>query len=176
MRLMQRLAGLLVFFALSATLISSLDPALGQTPGSPVEQILQGLSPEQLGAISQQLGGVGGTGGTQGAQGLTRQLPQTEEQQSLLLQQQRDALMDQQRQRAEVQRLSPFLQAEDWVVITIDFNPLPAGNAPAPTALPPSALGALAGAPGQQQQNILGNLAPAITANQAQPGSGTQGA
>ena len=36
--------------------------------------------------------------------------------------------MEQQKQRAEQQRLSPFLQAEDWVVITIDSLPLPPGQ------------------------------------------------
>jgi protein involved in polysaccharide export with SLBB domain len=181
MRLMQRLAGL-VLLALFVTLLNPLGPAHGQTSGSPVEQIMQGLSPEQVGAISQQLGGLGGLGGTQGTQGtqgggLGRQLPQTEEQQSLLLQQQRQLLMDQQKQRAELQRLSPFVQAEDWVVITIDSNPLPSGNPPPPTALPPAALGALGGAP-SQQQSVLGNLPPALAGTQGQSSSvaGTQGA
>jgi protein involved in polysaccharide export with SLBB domain len=178
MRLMQRLAGL-VLLGLFAALLNPLGPAHGQTPGSPVEQILQGLSPEQIGAISQQFGGgLGGAGGAQGTQaGLSRQLPQTEEQQNLLLQQQQQLLLDQQKQRAELQRLSPFLQSEDWVVITIDSSPLPAGNAPPPIAPPSAALGALAGAPGQQQ-NILGNLAPAIAASQGQPSgaTGAQGA
>jgi polysaccharide export outer membrane protein len=178
MRLMQRLAGLSILVALVAALLSPMASVFGQTPGSPVEQILQGLTPDQMGAISQQFGGLGGAGGgTQGAQaGISRQLPQSEEQQSLLLQQQREAQLDQQRQRAEQQRLSPFLQPEDWVVITIDSNPLPAGNAPPPTTPPAAALGGLAGAPGQpppQQQNILGNLAPAIAATQGQP-SGAQ--
>ena len=175
MRLMQRLAELLflVLFSL-AILLSSLDAALGQ--GLPVQQLLQGLSPEQLNAISQQLGGGAGGLGVQGAQGgLSRQLPQTEEQQNLLLQQQREALLEQQRQRAELQRLSPFLRAEDWVVITIDSNPLPGGNAPSPAPPAPSAvLGSLGATPGQQQ-NILGNLAPAIAAAQGQP-SGAGGA
>jgi polysaccharide export outer membrane protein len=173
MRLMQRFAGP-VLVALFAALLNPPGPVHGQTTGSPVEQILQGLSPEQAGAISQQFGGSG-LGGAQSAQGaLPRQLPQNEEQQSLLLQQQRELMMEQQKQRAELQRLSPFLQPEDWVVITIDSNPLPTSNAPAPTVQPPSALGALAGAPSQQQQNILGNLAPAIAAQQGQS-SGTTG-
>src|ERR1700747_2365173 len=128
MRLMQRLTAL-VLVALFAALLNPLSPVHGQTTGSPVEQILQGLSPEQLSAVGSQLGGgFGGAGGAQGAQSaLSRQGPQSEEQQSLLLQQQRDLFMDQQRQRTELQRLSPFLQPEDWVVITIDVNPLPAG-------------------------------------------------
>jgi protein involved in polysaccharide export with SLBB domain len=174
---MQRLAGL-VLVALLAPLLNPLGPVHGQTPGSPIEQILQGLSPEQLRSISQQFGGVGTAQGAQGA--MARPAPQSEEQQSLLLQQQRELFTEQQKQRAELQRLSPFLQAEDWVVITIDSIPLPAGNAPPPAA--PSgtagALGTLGGGPSQQQQNILGNLAPAIAANQGQPGgtTGSQGA
>ena len=157
MRLMQRLAGP-VLLALFAALL----PVHGQTPGSPIEQILQGLSPEQISAISQQLGGVGGTQGAPA--GLSRQLPQTEEQQSLLLQQQRQQLIDQKKQGAELERLSPFLQADDWVVITIDTRPLP-GNAP---TAPPGAQGAPAGAAGQQPQNILGNLTPPIAGTQGQ--------
>jgi len=159
MRLMRRLAGLLVSFALSAALISSVYPAYGQqTTGSPVEQILQGLSPDQLGAISQQLGGTG-AGGAQGTQGPLggRPTPATEEQQNLMLQQQREQLIEQQKLREEQQRLSPFLQAEDWVVVTIDSVPLPAGNPPTQGA---GALGALAGIP--NQQNILSNLAPGL--------------
>ncbi len=165
MRLMQRPAGLLVLFVLSAALVISVDPAYGQTSGSPMEQILQGLSPDQLGSLSQQFGGTG-AGGAQGAQGAlgNRQLPMSEEQQNLMLQQQRDLLRDQQRQRGEMQRLSPFLQAEDWVVITVDSNPLPAGNQPPGAAPQAGALGALAGT---NQQNILGNLAPGLAgANQ----------
>jgi protein involved in polysaccharide export with SLBB domain len=166
---MQRVAGLLVFFALCTALLNLPDVVQGQTPGSPLEQILQGLTPEQVSAISQQFGGtgLGGAGGALGAQGaLTRPLPQSEEQQNLMLQQQRELLLEQQRQRGELQRLSPFLQGDDWIVITIDSNPLPAILAP---PLPPGALTALGGAP-SQQQNALGNLAPGVAATQAQPG------
>jgi len=178
MRLMQRLAGLLVFFALSATLLIRIDPAFAQ--GSIADsglQILQGLSSEQRDAISQQLGGAG-LGGQQGTIG-ARQQPTNEVQQSLMLQQQRELLMDSQKQRAEMQRLSPFLQGEDWVVITVDSNPLPVGNQ-APTATPQAGtLGALGGVTNAQQQNILGNLAPALAASQggqSGPGAGTGGA
>src|SRR5215831_8764574 len=104
MRLMRPLAGLLVFAALSASLLISLVPALGQTPGSPVQQILQGLSPEQLNAISQQFGGTGATGVGAGVSA-PRPTPETEEQQNLQLQQQREQLREQQRQRAESERL-----------------------------------------------------------------------
>jgi polysaccharide export outer membrane protein len=178
MRLMQRLAGLLVFFALSATLLIRIDPAFAQ--GSIADsglQILQGLSSEQRDAISQQLGGAG-LGGQQGTIG-ARQQPVNEVQQSLMLQQQREQLMDSQKQRAETQRLSPYLQGEDWVVITVDSNPLPVGNQ-APTGTPQAGtLGALGGVTNAQQQNILGNLAPALAASQGSqsgPGAGTGGA
>jgi polysaccharide biosynthesis/export protein len=150
MRLMQRLAGLLVFFALFAVLLDLPDPVLGQTTGSPIEQILQGLTPEQRNAISQQFGGLGGIGGTPGAVGAPPQ-PGSEEQQALMLQQQRDLVTETQKQRAELQRLSPFLRAEDWVVITIDSSPLPS---PPPSGPPlvPGTLGALGGVPSLPQQ------------------------
>jgi protein involved in polysaccharide export with SLBB domain len=164
MRLMQRPTGLLVAF-LSLTSLPCVDPAYAQSAsGSPVEQILQGLSGDQLGSLSQQFGGNNGQQG-QGAVG-GRQTPMTEEQQNLMLQQQRDTLQDQQRQRTELQRLSPFLQGDDWVIVTVDSIPLPAGNPPPSTTVPPAALGQLAGAANPQQQAILGNLAPALSANQ----------
>jgi protein involved in polysaccharide export with SLBB domain len=165
MRSMQRLAGLLVFFALSVTLFIGIDPANGQIPGSIADtglQILQGLSPEQRSALSQQLGGLGGTQGAAGA----RLQPGTEEQQALMLQQQRDQIMDTQKQRAELQRLSPFLQAEDWVVITIDWSPLP-GLPPSQLLAVPGALGTLGGLQGYP--TTLGSLPPttALVPNQS---------
>jgi polysaccharide export outer membrane protein len=164
MRLMRPLAGLLFVSALSSSPLIFLGPARGQTPGSPVQQILQGLSPEQLNAISQQMGGAAGVG-AQGIQGATqRPSPETEEQQNLSLQQQREQLRQQQRQLSEAERLSPYLQSEDWVVVTIDSKPLPSVNAPAPTGV----LGALGTAPSQQQQNILGNLVPPTPGNEGQ--------
>src|SRR3984885_9837466 len=170
MRLMQRLVGLLVVATLFAASLICLDPAYGQaTSGSPVEQLLQGLSPEQLSSVS----GLGGTRGMPGALG-GRETPASEEQESLMLQQQREQLRERDKQRAELQRLSLFLQAGDWVVITIDSTPLPAGN----PALPPAALSALGAtaAPSAQQQNILGNLAPALAGNQAQSSDNTAAA
>jgi protein involved in polysaccharide export with SLBB domain len=166
MRLMQRLAGPLVLFALSAAVLISIDPVYGQNSGSSVEQILQGLSQDQLGSISQQLPGAG-TGGANGTGTTNRMAPINEAQQNLMLQQQRDMVLEQQRQRAELQRLSPFLQGEDWVVITVDSNPLPAGNQPPPNAPQVSALGALGGVTTPQQQNLLGNLAPGLGGSQS---------
>jgi polysaccharide export outer membrane protein len=170
MRLLQRLSGPFVLFVLSAVLPLCLDSAYGQTSQNPLDQglqILQGLSPDQLGSLGQGTG-LGGVG-AQGNQNMLRQQPQSEQQQSLMLQQQRDMLQEQQKQRAELERLTPFLQPEDWVVITVDYNPLPAGNPP-PTPTQPNPLASLgiAGAPGVGvQQNALGNLTPGISPSQS---------
>lgn len=167
MRLIQRPFGLLLLFFLAATLPIRVDTAYGQSSGSVGEaglQILQGLSPEARDSISQQIGGSGlnGSSGTQGTGNSSSRLsPQSEEQQNLMLQQQRDALIDAQKQRGEQQRLSPYLQGDDWVIVTIDYNPLPSPNGAGPGGAGP--LGALAGgATSQQQQNILSNLPPGL--------------
>ncbi|TLY82601.1 MAG: polysaccharide export protein, partial [Gammaproteobacteria bacterium] len=127
------------------------DAALGQNMGL---QMLQGLSPEQRAAISQQVGGIGQQGrpGTQGGLG-GREEQAAEEQLNFMLQQQRNLLMDAQKQRAELDRLSPFLQGEDWIIITIDSSPL--AETEKPTTLQASALAR------------LGNLAPALGVNPA---------
>jgi protein involved in polysaccharide export with SLBB domain len=164
MRLMQRPARLLVAF-LSLTSLPCVDPVYAQSAsGSPVEQILQGLSPDQLGSLSQQTGGQAAQGGP------ARPAPATEAQQNLMLQQQRDLYQEQQRQRAESQRLNLFLQPEDSVIITIDYLPLPTGNPPPGQAPGAGALGALAAGATSQQQNILGNLAPSGQTMPNQPG------
>ncbi|HYX74686.1 MAG TPA: SLBB domain-containing protein [Steroidobacteraceae bacterium] len=101
----------------------------------------------------------------------SRPTPLSEEQENLLLQQQREQLLEQQTQRTELQRLSPFLQNEDWVVITIDSVPLPGPSAPVPSAPPQSVLGALGGAPAatpsSPQVNPLANPALALAAQNA---------
>jgi hypothetical protein len=61
------------------------------------------------------------------------------------------------KQRGELQRLSPYLQAEDWVIVTIDSSPLPP---------PPLLQAGVLGGANPQQQNILGNLPPGLAANQ----------
>jgi polysaccharide export outer membrane protein len=139
---------LTVLFTLSATLLTGVDPASGQTSntsGGP--QMLQGLSPQQREALSRQLGGLGagGLGGTQGTLG-GREQQADEELLNIMQQQQRDLLMDAAKERAELQRLSPFLQAEDWLVITIDSKPLPAVPQ-TPTTPQTSALGGLTNLP-----------------------------
>src|SRR5947207_1929696 len=125
MPLRSRWFPLAVLFTLSATLLTGVDPASGQSSNtSGGLQMLQGLSPQQREALSRQLGGAGGLGGTQGTLG-GRQQQADEELLNITAQQQRELLMDAEKQRAELERLSPFLQGEDWVVITIDSKPLP---------------------------------------------------
>jgi polysaccharide export outer membrane protein len=144
MGLMQRLSRLLVLLPLTVTLLVCIGSASGQTTENPLGggaglQILQGLSPEQRQAIGQQFGG-----GATGAQAVRPSTGGDEEQQALNRQQQRQLLTDMQRQRAELDRLSPFLRSDDWVVLTIDSIPLP-GLPPSP--LQPGALGALTNVP-----------------------------
>src|SRR5947207_2877703 len=181
MPLRSRWFPLAVLFTLSATLLTGVDPASGQSSNtSGGLQMLQGLSPQQREALSRQLGGAGGLGGTQGTLG-GRQQQADEELLNITAQQQRELLMDAEKQRAELERLSPFLQGEDWVVITIDSSPLPPETqTPATpqtsalgalTNLPQSALGALRsglGAPGATSPGVTagGYVGPAATADQ----------
>src|SRR5438105_10928597 len=154
--------------ALSVPLLLVLGPASGQDSGNSLEslQMMQGLSPEQRDALSRQLGGLGGgLGGTQGTLG-GRQQQVEEEQQSFIRQQQRDLLIGAQKQRAEMERLSPFLQGEDWVVITIDSSQLP-GVTQTPVTPQTSAEASVA-------QRALGNLlANKAAAAALAAGSGT---
>src|SRR5215475_3655710 len=100
MHLMRRRTGILSALCASLlVLVVSSKDSYGQTSGSTLDtglQILQGLSPEQRSAISQQLGGGLG-GGTQGGAG-SRIMPLNDEQQNLMLQQQREQLIEQQKQ------------------------------------------------------------------------------
>jgi len=122
-----RLRSLLTaLFAASLAPLILVDAASGQAAGAGL-QMLQGLTPEQREAILRQLGGGGG-GGTQGTS-TGRQEQADEELLNFTLRQQRDVLADAQKQRAELDRLSPFLQGEDWVVVTIDASPLPGAEA-----------------------------------------------
>src|SRR5207302_7994939 len=163
--------------ALATVLSLFIGPASGQSLGNSIDslQMMQGLSPEQREAIARQLGGVGagGLGGTQGTLG-GRQQQGDEEQQNLMRQQQRELLMDVQKQRAEMERLSRFLQREDWVVITIDSKPLPVGTqtpaAPqalaALTNLKPEALAAAAMSAGVTAGGYVGPLPPLPNADE----------
>src|SRR6266513_3197509 len=136
---------LTVLVILSATLLTGVNPASGQTSNTAGGlQMLQGLTPQQREALSRQLGGLTG-GGTQ-AMPSGRAQQADEELLNITAQQQRELLMDAEKQRAELQRLSPFLEGEDWLVITIDSNPLPA-EPQTPTTPQTSALGSLANLP-----------------------------
>src|SRR5262249_26213878 len=136
-----------VAFVLAAFTLTCADSARGQSSGGSIAdmglQMLQGLSSDQRGALMQQFGlGSRGTMGAQGALG-SREDQAQEEQLNFMLQQQRDAMMDAEKQRAELDRLSPFLQGEDWIIITIDTSPL-AGEAAKPVGAQAPSLGKLA--------------------------------
>ena len=135
----------------STSLVICVDPAGAQTDVGSELQMLQGLTPEQRNAVAQQLGGVGAGGalGTPRALGGREEQAQ-EELLNFTMQRQRALLMDEEKQREELQRLSPFLESDDWIVVTIDSRPLPTvsetpTNLPGTLAnLPPSSLAALA--------------------------------
>jgi len=129
-------------------------------------QMLQGLTPEQRDAISQQLGGASGIGAAGGTTGIRQRgmLPEQIGPES-----KRDQRRDFATARAENERLSPFLQADDWIVITIDTKPLPA--LPISPGLPPTApLGTPGGGPGMTQ-GAAGNLPSTLATNPAAAGT-----
>src|SRR5207249_10412238 len=107
-------------------------------------------------------------GGTQ-AMPSGRAQQANEELLNITAQQQRELLMDAEKQRAELERLSPFLQGEDWVVITIASNPLPT-EPQTPTTPQTGALGALTNLPASPLGALRSGLgaaaavAPAVTA------------
>jgi len=164
---------LIALLTLSAVPLIFVGLASGQTGGVEL-QMLQGLSPEQRDAIARQLGGqlgglgAGGHGGTQSAPG-GRQEQGDEELRNLTQQQQRDLLMDAQKQRAEMERLSPFLESEDWIVITIDSKPLPVvaetptvpslGTLPLGLGVNPGSTGAAGAAPVRSPNVTAGGYA-----------------
>src|SRR5579862_8229880 len=143
----------LLILTLPATLLIRVGPASAQNQDNSIAdtglQILQGLSPDQRDAITQQLGNLSGNGGAGGGLGNSRQrsLETNQPADQGLLNEQR---LELEQQKAEFDRLSPYLKGEDWIVITIDSSPLPAVN-PA-TNLPLGTQGSIPG-----QQNPLGN-------------------
>jgi polysaccharide export outer membrane protein len=167
MSLLQRLAGLSGLLVLSVIVLVWTDAAIGQadnTVGTGL-QMLQGLSPQQRDALTQQFGGQGGLGGT-GAQGnLGARQGGDEEQQNLNKEQQRQMLMDMQKQRSELERLSPYLQPQDWVVISVDSVPLPA--LPSPTNQQSSTLTALTNQAPQQNPASGAQLPPSLAGSQS---------
>jgi hypothetical protein len=99
----------------------------GQSNGSSIsdigQQVLQGMSPDQRDQIMNQLGL--GNGNNTGSQGLGTRRQNPEDLNDIGQQGLRRLTPEQQE---EMDRLSPFLQPQDWVVITIDVNPLPASG------------------------------------------------
>jgi polysaccharide export outer membrane protein len=178
MRLMRRLPGLLVLLTLSIGFLVRVELAHGQVDnsmGGAGMQILQGLSPDQRNALSQQFGGMGGaTGGAQNNPAI--RAGADEEQQNLNKEQQRLLLQDQQKQRSELDRLSPFLQPDDWVVVTVDSIPLP-GIPGTPGAQTPNPLTGLTTSNALPQGGALGGQTPALPgAIPGVPGSGSNSA
>jgi polysaccharide biosynthesis/export protein len=180
MRVMRRAKSVLTTLAIC--LISLLPAAhtFGQSNGSSIsdigQQVLQGMSPDQRDQIMNQLGSGNGNGSdTQGLGGRR----QNQDEQSL-----NDNLQQGQRrptpeQQEEFDRLSPFLAPEDWVVITVDFNPLPAVS---PGLQGLQGLGALSSGGGGGAAGLLaglqqGQAAPGGTGTAAGlGGTQTQGA
>jgi polysaccharide export outer membrane protein len=162
-----KIAGLLLAAGL-ATVFPVLR-ALGQTGDTSISdigaQVLQGLSSGQRDAIVNQLGVGGSAAQAAGARRLT-----PEEQ----LEQQRMRRLTPE-QKEELDRLSPFLAPDDWVVVTVDFNPLPA-IAAAPNTLQQTGLGATTGVPSSVLAAIQQNPGQAALAGAAVGGLGTGGA
>ncbi|HET6463771.1 MAG TPA: polysaccharide biosynthesis/export family protein, partial [Candidatus Krumholzibacteria bacterium] len=146
----------------------------GQSSGNPIsdleQQMLQGLSPDQRDSIMNQLGV--GNGNNNNPNGTGRR-PTDENQQQNEQDQRGNLLKITPDQKAEMDRLSPFLQGDDWVVVAVDSNPLPGLSSPGSSwgsagpggaNTPQGALAAL-----QQNPALLGGAAPSLPG--AQPGS-----
>jgi protein involved in polysaccharide export with SLBB domain len=110
-------------------------------------QMLQGLSPDQRDAIMNQLGVGGGTGlGGGGSQSLGGRTQQNDQQQGDMDQDRAEQLK---RQEEELDLRSPYLKGDDWIIVSIDINPLP------PLTQSPNQLQ-------QQQQQQQANGIPSI--------------
>ena len=114
--------------------------AIGFVPGAPVSgqsssdsspldtglQMLQGLSPDQRDAIMNQLGIGGGGAAGGGLGGGSQSLGGRDGQNDQLL-----GAMDQgraeqwKRQEEEFDLRSPYLKGDDWIIVSMDINPLP---------------------------------------------------
>jgi polysaccharide export outer membrane protein len=155
----------LAILALSAISFIPCAPASGQSSSdsSPIDtglQMLQGLSPDQRDAIMNQLGLGGGGAAGGGLGGGSQSLGGRDGQNDQLL-----GAMDQgraeqlKRQEEEFDLRSPYLKGDDWIIVSMDINPLPP----------------LTQSPNQQQQqqqanglpNIAGLPASALSAIQA---------
>jgi polysaccharide export outer membrane protein len=141
-------------------LASLLTPAyvFAQSSGNPLsdieQQVLQGLSPEQRDSIMNQLGLGSGTTSSDQSNGRTQRDQNAQDQGA-----QRPITADQQ---AEMDRLSPYLAGDDWVIVTVDSRPLP--------ALPGGGGGGGGGVAAAAQQAAAGGIPPsALAALRANP-------
>jgi len=125
-------------------------------------QMLQGLSPDQRDAIMNQfgIGGGGAAGAGGGSQSLGGGTHQNDQLQGAFDQ---DLAEQLKRQEEDFDLRSPYLKGDDWVIVSIDINPLPpltqspnqqlqqqqANGLPNTAGLPASALSAIqANSPG----------------------------
>jgi polysaccharide biosynthesis/export protein len=178
MPLRSRSSLLSALLAFSVSLLLFAGVAVGQSTDSSLAetglQILQGLTPEQREALSQELGGGGGLGGLGG--GVTGNRPRgTNLEQLGPVESRRDRERDFAMARAESERLSPFLKAEDWIVITIDTKPLPALPVPPVSVAAPGALGGLPSAPQAGASNLSALATNPAAAAGASPAAAAAG-
>src|SRR5665213_1480294 len=115
----------LAILALSAMAIVPCVPVSGQSldSSSPIDtglQMLQGLSSDQRNSIMNQLG-TGGVGGNN-SQSSSNTDRQSDQQQGDMDQDRAEQLK---RQEEELDLRSPYLKGDDWVIVSIDINPLP---------------------------------------------------
>lgn len=157
----------LAILALSAVGFISGSPARGQSSSdsSPIDtglQMLQGLSPDQREAIMNQLGIGGGGGASGGLGGASQSLGGRDRQGDQLMGDiDQDRAEQLQRQEEEFDLRSPYLKGDDWVIVTIDINPIP------PLMQSPNQLQQQQQQQSNGQSNIAGLPASALSAAQA---------
>jgi protein involved in polysaccharide export with SLBB domain len=131
------------------------------------QQVLQGMSPEQRDAIMNQLGVGNGTGASPGGLGGSRQNDERQQQNDTGQQGLQRRVTPQQQE--EMERLSPYLAPEDWIVIAVDSDPLPAlAAAPSPAGafgVPSSVLANLQQNPALSGAALAAGAAPNATGN-----------
>ncbi|HEY8053935.1 MAG TPA: SLBB domain-containing protein [Steroidobacteraceae bacterium] len=161
MRASGRCLGLVLVSLAAAAAVLSSHSALAQSSGSPTEllQLFQNMTPEQQDAITKQLGlggggGIsgllGGLGGASGSgSGLSREGTANRKRESAA----------QQPAAVEEGEDLPGLKAQDWVIIEVDVQPLPApAGAQTPAPAVPAPIPSLPGGAGGASQNSLASL------------------
>jgi polysaccharide biosynthesis/export protein len=152
---------LLAILAVSAIGFVPCAPVSGQSSSdsSPIDtglQMLQGLSQDQRDSIMNQVGGGGAGGGTGGgSQSLGGRDRQNDQQQGDMDQDRAEQLK---RLQEDLDLRSPYLKGDDWIIVSIDINPLPPLTQPTNQQLQ------------QQQANGLSGL-PAAALSAVQAGS-----